>query len=60
MPSEALAPSECEKNAADFLEGLELALVQLEYLDERFPTGTTPTVISRLVGLIERVKPNGS
>ncbi len=28
-------------------EGLEEARLQLEYLDERFPTGTTPAVLAR-------------
>lgn len=36
-------------------DGIDEAIVQLKYLDERFPTGTTPSVVSRLEVLITKL-----
>lgn len=33
---------------------LEEAKLQLVYLDERFPTGTTPAIIARINALLEK------
>ncbi|CAL1518150.1 hypothetical protein [Chitinophaga sp. MM2321] len=36
-------------------DGIEEAVTQLEYLDKRFPTGTTPPVVSRLETLVTKL-----
>lgn len=41
---------------AALISGLREAKLQLEYLDERFPTGTTPAVLARLDSLLPEDK----
>lgn len=40
--------------APEMLDMLEETLAQLRYLDGRFPTGTTPNIISRIEALIQK------
>ena len=38
------------------MELLDECRIQLEYLDKRFPTGTTPTVLSRVETFLDSLK----
>ena len=51
----ATALRQQEKDITDLVDGCRDAVLQLEYLDEKFdPTGTTGATISQLEGLIAR------
>ena len=52
-------PSICEEAAdtiSDLLEALENARLQLEYMDARSPSGTTPAIIARIDAAIAKAK----
>jgi len=40
--------------APEMLKAIRDALLQLEYIDSKFPTGTTPTIITRINAVINK------
>jgi len=40
--------------APEMLYALREAVIQLEYVDSKFPTGTTPTIIARINAVINK------
>lgn len=53
------APSSGGKGDAALREALEEAKLQLEYLDKRHPTGTTPAVIGRIEAALSEAQAGG-